>query len=62
MTIDAFDPRAAIRNPASPSLRLHARTNVAQESAAAFYLETIFLGSILAAVAGVLPLVMFLHG
>ena len=62
MTIHAFDPRATIRNPASPSIRVHTRADVAHESAAAFYLETIFLGSVLAAVAGVVPLVMLLHG
>ncbi len=62
MTIDAFDPHPAIRNPASSAIRWQARTEVAQESAAALYLEVIFLGFVLAAVASVLPLVMFLRG
>lgn len=63
MTIDAFDPlaagRTANRNPC-PALRREARA-VAHAPAAASYVETIFLGAVVTAVASVLPLVMLLH-
>jgi hypothetical protein len=65
MTIDAFDPltpRSKIRNPASPSIRWESESEAAHESAAALYLEGLFLGCVLVAVASVLPLVMFLRG
>ncbi len=65
MTIDDFAPlahRTAIRNPATPAIRWESRAEQAHESAAALYLEVIFLGCVLIAVASVLPLVMFLRG
>ncbi len=62
MPIDAFDPRGAIRNPTSPVVRWSTPADTAQESPASIYLEVIFLGCVLVAVASVLPLVMFLHG
>jgi hypothetical protein len=64
MTIDAFDPlatgRAPIRNPASAVVRWEPRV-IARASAATDYVEALFLGCAVTAVASVLPLVMFLH-
>lgn len=64
MTIDAFDPLATghrpIRNPAAAAVRWEPRA-IARVSGAADYVETIFLGCVVTAVASVLPLVMFLH-
>ncbi len=62
MTIDAFDPHPAIRNPAASEVRWRARAEVAHESAAALYLEGIFLGCVLIGVASVLPVVMLMRG
>lgn len=64
MTIDAFDPlatgRGPIRNPAAAAVRWEPRV-IARVSGAADYVETIFLGCAVTAVASVLPLVMFLR-
>jgi hypothetical protein len=64
MTIAAFDPRVPgrpqIRNPASPALRVQLRA-IPRSAATAEYVEAIFLGCAVTAVASVLPLVMYLH-
>jgi hypothetical protein len=50
------------RNIHAPALSQTEGRPVARESAVAAYLETLALGCVLAGVAGVLPLVMYLHG
>lgn len=56
--------RLKIRNPARVNLRKEAsrlEVEAASGSGVAIYLEAFWLGCLISAVAGVLPLVMYLH-